>query len=184
MSHATKHAVTALVGSLFLCNCTGSPGIQGPQGDLGPMGIQGPRGRPGVAGEPGDQGPKGEQGQQGVAGKPGPGPYGTRAAPVCRPSEPAKVVAQTGPGGSTGKICRARAECKDPKDLPITGGCTESRAASGREPASLISSYPDFAPGAAGTTPAGWICEWDGDACGLGTAEGFVATICCVPEKT
>lgn len=76
---------------VFICDLSGSQGIQGPpgadgkQGPRGEQGIPGPRGEQGLQGEQGPigprglTGPKGERGPQGIQGEPGPqGPKGPK----------------------------------------------------------------------------------------------------------
>lgn len=74
----------------FVCDLSGTAGIQGPKGDTGAQGVQGPQGEQGIQGAQGEQGiqgpqgPAGEQGLKGDTGAQGPqgeaGPKGDTGA--------------------------------------------------------------------------------------------------------
>lgn len=125
-------------------SCVGPKGQQGErglQGERGPQGLQGPQGPQGAAGPQGPQGVQGISGLSGAIGPQGPagqiGPQGPQGA--VGPQGPQGVQGPAGIGmninslytntaqvtfpNTNGAGAAVVAECDDPNDVPLSGGC-------------------------------------------------------------
>lgn len=167
----TSIGVSALL-VLAACPKEGEPGPKGEQGAQGVQGPQGEQGDPGAKGELGSVGPQGPQGPQGPSG----------VSLYTKPSDLycERSMATWVDTGSTGLKCMARARCRSPRDLLITGACGKTMGFFSESRAVL-----DTAP----EVPAMWQCT-TGEKAQAGTQAGAQcghpsarpeATACCVP---
>lgn len=117
----------------------------------------------------------GERGPQGPQGPEGPAGIGSRTDMYCKVNAPATPV-QPGQYDVT-------VSCDAPADLPVEGSCDQQ----GFIPTGLrlVVNHPQWADAtpspAIPTTPAKWICSWQGDP--GPTPPAFIvgqATICCL----